>query len=113
MNGTEIVAEVLATATKILAEVKDSNLAEKDRLAQELTKAVEGLENIKGKATLRTKNGTSQAFPLKESAENLEEAWEDAPDADNLNELTSMVELFTDASEALVMALRNRTVIMT
>jgi predicted metal-dependent hydrolase len=113
VNGTEIVAEVLATATRILAEVKESQLKEKEHLAQELAKAVEGLENIKGKATLRTKNGTSQAFPLKESAENLAEAWEDAAEADNLNELTSMVELFTDAAEALVMALRNRTVIMT
>ena len=113
MNGKDIVAEALATAERILNEVKESNLDDKDRFAQELAKACEGLENIKNKATLRTKNGTNLAFPIKDAAENLDEAWEDGQDGSGLNELSSMIELFADAAEALVMGLRNRTVIMT
>ena len=113
MNGKDMVFEALETAARLLSEIRDSGLKERDQLARELAKACEGLENIKTKASLRTKNGTNLAFPIKEAAENLDEAWEDAQNGDGVNELVAMVELFADSSEALVLSLRNRTVIMT
>ena len=64
MNGKELVAKALETAGRIQSEIRQSDIEDKDRLAGELGKALEGLENIKGKATLRTKNGTNLAFPI-------------------------------------------------
>lgn len=113
MNGKDLVAGALEIADKILSEAKDSDVLDDDRLIEELAKACQGLENIKNRATLRTKNGTNQAFPIKEAAENLEEAWEDARNGNGTRELAAMAAQFSDTADALAMGLRNRTVIMT
>ncbi|MBU2546991.1 MAG: hypothetical protein KKB20_01150 [Proteobacteria bacterium] len=113
MNGKDLVAQALEIGKKILAEVKNSNQDDAAAWSAELTKAVDGLEIVKDKATLRTKNGTNLAFPIKDAAENVAEAWEDAREGVGINEMTAMTQQFADSSEALVVGLRNRTVIMT
>lgn len=113
MNGKELIQEALDLSEKVLSEIKDSGALDGDSLMDELIKACESLENVKNRPTLRTRNGTNMAFPVKEAAQNLTEAWEDFGDGEGLNELTAMMAEFVDSAGVLVGSMRGRTVIMT
>ena len=113
MNGQDLVNEALGLAQEVLSGIKESDSLSGDPLVQELEKACRDLESIKGRATLRTKNGTNMAFPVKDVSENLSEAWEDSRDGSELIELKSMITEFVDASSSLKESLKGRTVIMT
>ena len=113
MNGKDYVNQAIDLARKVLAGIKEENVLDGNPLKESIQKAIEDLDGLKNKATLRTKDGTNIAFPVFEAAQNLEEAWEDAKISKNNDDLTWRLEGFIDSSVALGGALKERTVIMT
>ena len=112
MSGKEYLDSAIEIAQKILSEVKASDAFSGEPLLEEISKACETVENLKKKPTLRTKDGAHLAFPVKDAAENMEEAWEDA-EGENSSDLKWRMEEFVGAVSALNSALKERTVIMT
>jgi hypothetical protein len=113
VNGQELVSAALDIATNVLKGIQTSGALDGDSLTTELDQACKDLDGIKGRPTLRTKNGTNQAFPVREAADHLEEAWDDAEGGGDTNELRAMLTEFVDAATTLKESLKGRTVIMT
>ncbi|MFH1135831.1 MAG: hypothetical protein V1816_07070 [Pseudomonadota bacterium] len=113
MNGKDYVVEAVELATRLVAEVRESKILTDDSVLDQASQACADLEQVKGKATLRTKDGTNKAFPVVEAARNIGEAWEEARDAGEPDELGDRFEEFRTAVKALVSSLQERTVIMT
>ena len=113
MNGKEYIASSLEMSENLLAAMKESNLLNGDSLMDDAEEACQSLNEIKNKATLRTKDGTALAFPVYEACQNLEEAWEDAQINEDVDDLKWRMESFIDATVALTSALKDRNVILT
>jgi hypothetical protein len=114
MNGTDYVVQAMGTAEAVVAEIQASELADGlNALAQGASKALGDLGQVKGKATLRTRNGTNLAFPVLDAAQNLREAWEEAKAQSSVDPVQGPLEDFALAADALCAALKERTVIMT
>jgi hypothetical protein len=114
MNGTEYVTQAIGTAQAVVAEIQSSALAEGLRAVVEgASKALGALGQVKGKATLRTRNGSNLAFPVADAARSLKEAWEEAKAQASADPVEGPLEDFALAAEALCSALKERTVIMT
>lgn len=111
MNGKDLVINSIELTRKTLEEIKAAGILAGDQALDDLAKACDTLDLLKSKATLRTKNGTSMAFPIKEAAEYLEEVWEDTPD--DADDVKDKIESFVSATQTLASGLKERTVIMT
>jgi hypothetical protein len=113
VSGKEYIKQALDIAEAILSDVAKAEVLNGDPLIESAHKAFGNLNQLKSKATLRTKEGTGFAFPVLEAAQNLEEAWEDSRANDDVDDLKWRLEGFIDAVVALDGALKDRTVIMT
>lgn len=113
MNGKDYVNQAIDLAQKVLAGIIEANMLDGSPLTENAQKAIEDLNQLKNKATLRTKDGTNFAFPVYEAAQNLDEAWEDEKINNNIDDLKWRLEGFIDSAVALGGILKERTVIMT
>jgi hypothetical protein len=114
MNGTDYVIQAIGTVETVLTEIKASELSDGlGSLAEGASKALGDLGQVKGKATLRTRNGTNLAFPVLDAAQNLRDAWEEAKSEASQDPVQGPLEDFALAADALCGALKERTVIMT
>jgi hypothetical protein len=113
MNGKQYVLEAIGVVERLVSEIKESKLLDGDPLLDGAAKACESLGSVKNKATLRTKASANLAFPVSDAAQNLDDAWEEAKETDDLAELKERMEEFIGSVEALGAALKERTVIMT
>ena len=109
MNGKDYVEGAARLAGRLLEEIQEAGIDLNEDLKARAARAVELLGGMKNKATLRTKHGTNMAFPVMETAQNLEEAVQDRdPD-----EAAEALDDFISAVETLSAGLKDRTVIMT
>ena len=113
MNGKDYVVGAIELTQRLLSEMKNSELLDGNPLLEEATSACGILENVKKKATLRTKAGTNIAFPVYDAAQKLEEAWEEAQEREDTDELKAQMEEFVNSVQTLGATLKERTVIMT
>ena len=113
MNGKEYVQAALDSGDKLIGELKESGSIKNDELLNEFENAVKRLDQIKNKATLRTKSGTNRAFPVYDIMERLKEVWEDNRDTEELDEVEESIQEFISNVDSLSAALKERTVIMT
>lgn len=113
MNGKDYVVGAIKIAEQLISKIKDSKLLDGDPLLEGTGKACESLGHVKNKATLRTKASANLTFPVHDAAQKLDEAWEEAKESDDLDELKERMEEFVGIVEALGVALKERTVIMT
>ena len=113
MNGKEYIVEAIELTEKLVSEMKKSGLLGDDPLLDQTSSACDVLGNVKKKATLRTKAGTNMAFPVYDAAQKLEEAWEEAQESEDTDELKEQLEEFVNAVQTLGATLKERTVIMT
>ena len=113
MNGKEYVVSAVEKVEQVLSGVRSSNKLDGDLLLEGVARACEALGELKNKATLRTKAGTSIAIPVFEAAERLEVEWEDAGDGEDLEDVKERIEEFIEAVQVFGGALKERTVIMT
>jgi hypothetical protein len=113
VSGKEYVKQAMDLVEAVISGISQSNVLNGDVLIAGTKKALGDLDGLKNKATLRTKEGTNQAFPVFEAARNLDEAWEDAKANDDTDDLKWRLEGFIDAVVALGGVLKDRTVIMT
>ena len=113
MNGKDYVIEAIKMAERLVSEIKKSKLLDGDPLLGETTNACGVLGNVKKKVTLRTKAGTNMAFPVYDAAQKLEEAWEEAQESEDTDELKEQMEEFVSCVHTLGATLKERTVIMT
>lgn len=113
MNGKEYIIGAIELTEKLVSEIKNSGLLNGDPLLEETTNACGILGNVKKKATLRTKAGTNMAFPVYDAAQKLEEAWEEAQESEDTDELKEQMEEFVSCVQTLGATLKERTVIMT
>jgi len=113
MSGKDYVIEAADLGEKVSLECKSSGKLEGDSLLKKMAAACESLEKIKNKPSLRTRDGEDKAYPILESAQKLEEDWEDAQDGDDMQDVTESMEVFVAAADALINALKGKTVVMT
>ncbi|MFO7963604.1 MAG: hypothetical protein R6U50_06760 [Desulfobacterales bacterium] len=113
MNGKDYVNKAIDVAGNVLTGVGDAGVFTDGSLLEDARKACEELNGMKNKPSLRTKEGANLAFPVFDAAQNLEEAWEDAQDTDELDDLKWRLEGFADAVMAFAQSLKDKTVIMT
>lgn len=113
MDGSVLIQQSLEIAGKVLEAVRHSPGLSGDSISAELAGALESLEAVKKKAVLRTRKGVDMAYPVKEAAEQLEEAWQEASGGENTPGLEVMVAQFVNSADALVEILRKKTVILT
>ena len=111
MSGKEYIMEAMDIAEKVLSEASEK--LEDKSLLEKTAAACKNLGQVKNKPSLRTKDGADKAYPVLETAQKLEEDWEDAVDGDNPEEAVESMEEFVGAVEALLNALKSRTVVMT
>lgn len=110
MSGKEYVNDAIAKVQDLTAALKDGGKLNNDAVLAELGQAVDILNGLKDKATLRTKTGAGMAFNVLDAAQKLEEALEDDEDADILAE---RCEAIGSNAKTLQASLKERTVIMT
>jgi len=113
MNGKDYVVGAVELAGQVISEVNASDLFDDAAILEAVMKACEALGKVKTKATLRTKAGTNIAFPVHDAAQNCAEAWEDAQEENDVDELKERMEEFVTSVDAFTAALKERTVIMT
>jgi len=113
MSGKEYVAEAIESAERVINEMTSSGALADDPLSKGVVKAREDLGRFMGKATLRTRKGTSMAFPVLETAKNMEDSWEAARGNGDMDSLRERIEEFITTVETLDAALEGRHVIMT
>ncbi len=113
MNGKDYVTGAIELVERLVPDIKSSGMLDGDPLVGGTLKACADLAQVKNKATLRTKNGTNMAFPVYDAAQNLDEAWEEAREENDPDELKEQMEEFVRSAEALGASLKERTVIMT
>jgi len=102
MKGKEYVEQALEKAGRALQILEGRGVR-----VEGLKKALEDLQRLKGRPTLRTKAGAHLAVPVSEAALRLEEALEEP------SELEEALEEFEESVRRLEGALKERTVIMT
>jgi hypothetical protein len=112
MNGKDYILEAIERVEGLIGKVKDSKSLDGDPIIERISKACQELDNVKNKPTLRTKSGAHLAFPVYDAAKNFEEAWEDSSGGGD-GELKARMEEFIASVDALLGALKNRTVIFT
>ncbi len=113
MNGKDYVTQAIEVAETVVSGIKDAGVLDEVAMLEAVRKACEELGGLKNKPTLRTKEGTNLAFPVFDAARNLGEAWEDARDSQDVDDLKWRLEGFADAVMAFAGSLKDRTVIMT
>lgn len=113
MSGKEYVSEAIESTERVINEMVSSGALADDPLRNKAVKAREDLGRFMGKATLRTRKGTSMAFPVLEAAKSMEEAWEAARGNGDMDDLRECLDQFITAVETLDAALEGRHVIMT
>jgi hypothetical protein len=113
VNGKDYVIGAMELVERLVSEIGSSGLLDGDLLLDETAKAGSDLGNLKNKATLRTRNGANIAFPVYDAAQQLEEAWEEARETEDPDELKEQMETFASSVKALIATLKDRTVIMT
>ncbi len=113
MNGKDYVIKAIKMAERLVSEIKKSKVLDGDPLLDETNNACGVLGNVKKKATLRTKAGTNMAFPVYDAAQKLEEAWEEAQESEDTDELKEQLDEFVSSVQTLGATLKERTVIMT
>ncbi len=113
MSGKDYIIEAIGIVEKILSECEASGKLEDKSLLEKTTAACKNLGQIKNKPSLRTKDGADKAYPVLETAQKLEEFWEDAMDGEDPEEAAESMEEFAGAVDALVNALKSKTVVMT
>lgn len=113
VNGQDLVNEALGLVQRALSEMEKSGAFSEETLLKALSDVSRDLEAVKGKPTLRTKNGTNMAFPVAETARRLEEAWEEARGGGPDTEMRQAIAELVDASGVLKESFKGRTVIMT
>jgi hypothetical protein len=113
MSGKEYIMEAIGIAEKILSESEASGKLEGSGLPEKMAAACKNLDQIKNKPSLRTRDGADKAYPVLENAQKLEEDWEDAMDGGDLQEAEESMEEFVAAVDALINALKSKTVVMT
>jgi len=111
MSGKDYVIEAINIAENIISEASDK--LEDKSLLEKAAAACKNLGQIKNKPSLRTRDGADKAYPVLETAQKLEEDWEDAVDRDDPEEAVESMEEFVGAVDALINALKSRTVVMT
>ena len=112
-GGQEYIAEAIESTDRVITEIVSSGALADDPLREGTVKARKELGILAGKATLRTRKGTSMAFPVLEAAKNMEEAWEAARGNGDMDDLRERFDEFITAVETLDAALQGRTLIMT
>jgi hypothetical protein len=113
MNGKDYVIKAIKMVEWLVSEIKKSKVLDGDPLLGQTSSACDVLSHIKNKATLRTKAGTNIAFPVYDAAQKLEEAWEEAQENEDTDELREQLEEFVSCVHTLGATLKERTVIMT
>ena len=113
MDGRDYIKQAEELVETIISNIENVGLLNGDPLIEGARKVCRDLNDVKNKATLRTKAGTQLVFPVLEAARNLEEAWEDARRNNDVEDLKWRLEGFVDAVLALTGALKDRTIIMT
>ena len=113
MSGKEYVSEAIESTERVISEMVSSGALADDPLRNGIVKAREDLGRFMGKATLRTRKGTSMAFPVLEAAKNVEEAWKASRGNGDMDDLRECLEQFITVVETLDAALEGRHVIMT
>jgi len=113
MNGKDYIMEAIGIAEKILSECKASGKMAGSALLDKMAGACKDLEKIKNKPSLRTRDGADKAYPALEIAQKLNEDWEDAMDGDSLEDAAESMGDFVGAVDALVNALKGKTIVMT
>ncbi|MBW1774968.1 MAG: hypothetical protein JRJ82_19100 [Deltaproteobacteria bacterium] len=113
MTGKDYIIEAIGIAEKVSSECEASGKLEGNALLEKMAGACKDLGQIKNKPSLRTRDGADRAYPVLEMAQKLEEDWEDAMDGDDLGEADESMEAFAGAVEALINALKSKTVVMT
>jgi hypothetical protein len=113
MNGKDCVVSAIEKMENAISEMKSAGTLDGDPLLDDAAKACETLKTLKNKPTLRTRDGTNLAYPVMEAAQNMEEVLEDSEGEDDLDELRMNMEEFTNSVNALVGALKERTLVMT
>lgn len=113
MNGKDYVVGAVEVTGQVISGAEASDLFDDDAMLEAVRKACEALGKVKTKATLRTKAGTNIAFPVHDAAQNCAEAWEEAQEENDADELKERMEEFITSVDAFTAALKERTVIMT
>lgn len=113
MTGKEYVQEAIDKAQRVLSAVKSSGKLDGEPCLDVASKACSDLEQVKNRATLKTKAGINLALPLYEAAGNLDDAWSDAQGGTNFEDVKACLDAFAMAADVLVGALKERTVVMT
>lgn len=113
MNGKDYVMEAISIVEKVLSECETSGKMEGNTLLEKMAGACKNLGQIKNKPSLRTRDGADKAYPVLEIARKLGEDWEDAMDRSDLEEVEENMEDFVGAADALINALKSKTVVMT
>jgi len=113
MNGKDYIMEAIGIAENVLSEYKTAAKLDGNALLDKMAGACKDLEKIKNKPSLRTRDGADKAYPVLETAQKLNEDWEDAIDAEAPEEAAESMEDFVGAVDALVNALKSKTIVMT
>jgi hypothetical protein len=113
MNGKDYVIEAIGIAEEVLSKCDASGKMEGNALLEKMAVASKNLEQIKNKPSLRTRDGADKAYPVLETAQKLGESWEDASEGDDMWDVGESMEEFVGAVDALVNALKSKTVVMT
>lgn len=113
MTGKEYASDAYDGAERIMEAITAEGLLAGDELLEQAVKACKELGELRSKATLRTKKGTSMAYPVLDAVRNMEEAWEDSQGKNDKDDLRMRMDEFISAVDALVGAIKDRTVIMT
>ena len=113
MNGKDYVIKAVEMTEQMVSEVQGSDLLDDAEMVEGMANAAKSLGNVKNKPTLRTKAGTNMAFPVYDAAQQCVEAWEEAQEQNDPDELRDRMEEFVSSVEILLAGLKDRTVIMT
>jgi hypothetical protein len=113
MSGKDYIIEAIGISEKVLSECEASGKLAGNALLEKMAAACKDLGQIKNKPSLRTRDGADKAYPVLEMAQKLEEDWEDAMDGDDPGEAEESMQAFVGAVEALINALKSKTVVMT
>ncbi len=114
MTGKDYVTQAREMAKEVISEMRSrGDLCALAPAMEAVEKACLDLEQNRNKATLRTRVGTNLAFPVYEAAREMKTSWGEAVGEGRPEAVREAMEGFCFAVDALVAALKERTVIMT
>lgn len=114
MTGKDYVTQAWEMAKEVISEIRSRrDLAALAPVMDGLGRACQDLDQNRNKATLRTRAGTNLSFPVYEAAREMKLSLGEALEGGKLEAVREAVEGFCFAVDALVSALKERTVIMT